>query len=109
MKYLADILPFPKKGEEGRIYGENHPKQELSTEPCTPLDILPMLEEEARERQRKAGERGAEGGRGHRKGETLSTESCTGFDPPGTRIVGVNPRYVSDAKRIEQEAPEKGE
>ena len=43
------------------------------------LDMIPMLAEEAKERQLSAGEFGVEGGRGHKKTETLTTEPEEGF------------------------------
>jgi len=61
------------------------------------LDILPLMEAEARERMSEAASEGVE------------------FVPPpeagksrdhAAAAVGVNPRYVSDAKRIAREAPE---
>ena len=72
------------------------------------VDILPMLEEEAKERQRQAG--------GDKKSEAYKTESVKEIIPEpilntpaiqtaqsrdvAAQITGTNSRYVSDAKRI---------
>jgi len=79
------------------------------------MDVLPMLEAEAKERQRAAGERGNEGGRGNAK--TLPQLIGEGFEEPreqhtneavqqAAQLVGTNRQYVSDAKRLRDEAPE---
>jgi hypothetical protein len=78
-------------------------------------EMLPMLEKEAKERQRAAGERGDEGGRGKKK-ETLEANSPQGFREPRPRapqsrdiaakLVGVGARSVQDAKQLKQRSPE---
>ena len=78
------------------------------------MDVLPMLEAEAQERQLAAGERGNEGGRGNAK--TLDKLIYQGFDESSERapqsidqaaqMVGTNRQYVNDAKRLRDEAPE---
>lgn len=72
------------------------------------VDILPMLEAEAKERQRAAGE---QFGRGQEK---LVEKIPQAFEPDNggkartqaAAILNTNERYVSDAKRIAQDAPE---
>jgi hypothetical protein len=68
---------------------------------------LPHYEEEAKERMRAGG--------GDRKSDEYQKSGKEIFPEPIERnksrdlaaaSVGVNPRYVSDAKRIQQEAPE---
>lgn len=75
------------------------------------LDILPMLKAEARERQLAQGERGIEGGRGNTK--TLSQKIDEGFEQNDGRatqqaaqLLGTNRQYVSDAKGIQEKAPD---
>jgi hypothetical protein len=55
---------------------------------------------------------GAEGGRGHKKEETLSAGMHQGFDQnravdEAAKLIGVSPRYIQEAKAIAKEAPEK--
>lgn len=74
------------------------------------VDILPLLEVEAKEKQKAQGSRGSEGGRG--KTKTLDQSFDQGFErtPQATAqaaaIVGSNRQYVSEAKRLVQESPE---
>ena len=72
------------------------------------IDVLPMLEVEAKERQRAAGE---EFGRG--KLHQLIDEAIDEPRKPvpqaleqAAQMVGTNRQYVSDAKRLRDEAPE---
>lgn len=71
---------------------------------CVPVRALPHYEEEAKERQREHG-----GTAPGRPSETVK-EKFPEVSPQSRDLaaasVGVNPRYVSDAKRIQQEAPE---
>ena len=69
------------------------------------VDILPMLEAEARGRQRKAGQ---EYGRGQEKvgqiiDRPIETQRAT---QKAAELTGTNRQYVSDAKKIAQQAPE---
>jgi len=84
------------------------------------VEALPIFEVEARERQREAGGRGREGGRGHKKGETLPEIFPEGFGVPvlttdrptqdsrtqAAAAFSVNPHYVSDVKKLKEEAPD---
>lgn len=70
------------------------------------VEILPMIEEAARRRQAEAG-----GGRGRAGGDTrtLSAKMRTPFDrsdKAAAAMTGAGSRYVSDAKRIAQRAPD---
>ena len=65
------------------------------------MDVLPMLEAEAKERQ------------GARIDPETSVKKFTDVEPRSTRaseqaaqMVGTNRQYVSDAKRLRDEAPE---
>lgn len=93
------------------------------------VELLPRLEAAARERQRAAGVFGAEGGRGHKKEETLIEIIQEGFseengeqgevgekeDPhekpnptsieKAAEITGTNSRYVAFGKEIEEKSP----
>ena len=88
------------------------------------VDILPMLEEEARERQKAAGAAGVAfgilGGRGNKKpldqkiDQGVSDEDvCEKRNPQASEkaaeIVGSNHQYVSDAKKIAERSPELAE
>lgn len=69
------------------------------------LDILPHLEEQARERQSRAVVNR------HAEDRGLVPERIPELDKSDARdqaaaMVGVNPRYVSDTKRIAREAPQ---
>lgn len=74
------------------------------------VDILPLLEKEARERQKAAGQHGSEGGRGNAK--TPSQKIDEGFSNEGrataqaAKITGTNRQYVADMKKYQQEAPD---
>jgi len=81
------------------------------------VDALPLYEEEARQRQIAAGAAGAEfgvlGGRGNTKplGENFPQGVFVSERAPRARataaqIVGVNPRYIQDGKRIKEQAPD---
>ena len=61
------------------------------------MQALPMLEAEAKERQRKAG--GAVPAKLPEAVKGESREKAASF-------ANVSPRYVSDAKKIEEESPE---
>jgi N6-adenosine-specific RNA methylase IME4 len=82
------------------------------------LGVERVLAEAARERQREAGAAGAEygvlGGRGNKN--PLAKDLAKGFSEDDTHertaaaqaaaIVGTNRQYVSDAKRIQEQAPD---
>ena len=70
------------------------------------VEILPMIEQAARRRQAEAG-----GGRGRAGGDarTLSAKLRTPFDrsdKAAAAMTGAGSRYVSEAKRIAQQAPD---
>jgi hypothetical protein len=53
---------------------------------------------------------GAEGGRGHKKEETLSAGMRQALDQnraadEAAKLIGVSPRYIQEAKAIAKEAP----
>ena len=71
-------------------------------------EIKPMLAEEAKGRQKAAGERGKEGGRGKKK--TLQEKVPEGNPAPQARdqaakLTCTNGRYVSDAEAVKEKAP----
>lgn len=73
-----------------------------------------MLEAEAKERQRAAGVYGVEGGRGHKKEETLSAELDEGFvvvtkkaAQQAAELVGASATRIYEMKKIAREAPER--
>ncbi len=84
--------------------------------------MLPILEEEAAERQAEAGKRGGEGGRGNKK--TLTQKVEYGFPDrdedkaktadrnqktaaaEAAKMTGANRQYVADAKKLKEKAPE---
>jgi len=78
------------------------------------VDILPILEAEARERQIAAGAMGADfgvlGGRGNKKPLDQKIDQGVSRTPQSAKVaaqtVGTNYQYVSDAKRISEDAPE---
>lgn len=75
-------------------------------------EMLPLLEAEAKERQRKSG--GNRGNQHTKKGEVPvvarlpqpALESEGKARNQAAKIVGAGSRYVSDAKKIQQQAPE---
>lgn len=69
------------------------------------VEILPHLEREAAARRRATQNNEAAKSRG---GKSSTTDQGKARDQ-AAELVGVNPRYVSDAKRIAQEAPEEFE
>lgn len=93
------------------------------------VELLPRLEAAAKERQRAAGVFGAEGGRGHKKEETLAEMIQQGFSEENgeqgeaggkeypheqtnprsiekaAEITGTNSRYVAFGKEIEEKSP----
>ncbi len=73
------------------------------------IEVLPLLEAEARERQRLAVHR-TNAGLGREHEETLREiipEASEGkATEKAAELVGVNPRYISDAKRIKDQAPD---
>lgn len=72
------------------------------------VDMLPLLEAEAKERQKQAGETF---GRGKEKvtqkiGEAVETPKHEGeATNQAAKLMGTNRQYVSDAKHIQQKAP----
>lgn len=73
------------------------------------LDILPMLEEEARERQRVAGEEFGRGKLPQLIGEAIEQpreRHANEAVQQAAQMVGTNRQYVSDAKKLRDEAPE---
>jgi len=72
--------------------------------------MLPMLEEEAKERQRAQGHRGKEGGRGNEKplGKYLpkGLPDENKASQQAAKIAGTNRQYVSDAAKIVETRPE---
>lgn len=76
------------------------------------VDILPMLEAEAKERKAEAGRSAAPGKPAEKDVEIIPHLSPLAFDDTGraraqaAAILNTNERYVSDAKRIAEEAPE---
>lgn len=71
-----------------------------SQKACVAVELMPELEREAKERQRNHGGT-APGKPSNTSGKNSGSESR---DEAAT-TVGVNPRYVSDAKRIKEESP----
>jgi ParB-like chromosome segregation protein Spo0J len=67
-------------------------------------DLLPLFETEAKERQREAG-RSAAPGRPAEKEVAILPPLSKARDE-AARLVGVSPRYVSDAKRVKEQAPD---
>lgn len=79
------------------------------------VSMLPMLEAEAKKRQRDAGASGCEGGRGHKK-ETLSINRCQGKTDHSNRtahiaggMVGVSGAVIDRMKKVMKESPEAAE
>jgi ParB-like chromosome segregation protein Spo0J len=74
------------------------------------LAVEEQLGVEAKQRQRDQGERGKEGGKGHRKPrETLGPNVAQGFGRSAQQagaLVGVGKTYVKQAKEIVAQAPE---
>lgn len=72
------------------------------------VDMLPMLEEEAKERQRQAAAQTNE--KLGRSADTLVEKIPEASEgrarDKAAEIAGTNPRYVSDAKRIKESAPD---
>lgn len=85
----------------GFIISKNLARMHLSAsqKACLAVELLPMLETEARERMSAGGKQGTEkvpyliSSRGEARTQAA-------------KQVGVNPRYVSDAKRLHEEAPQ---
>lgn len=77
---------------------------------CCAVEVLPLLEAEAKERQEAQGERGVEGGRGKLK--TLEEKIPQGFtrEPQSRDVVAklfnTNEHYVAEAKRLKAESPD---
>jgi DNA modification methylase len=73
-------------------------------------EIEERLAVEAKARQRAAGERGKEGGRGNKKPENPSGNPSTRVSAPArdqaAKLVGSNPRYIQDAKAVKAAAPD---
>lgn len=82
----------------------------ISQKAAVALDILPMLEAEAKERQREAG---GDHGNQHTGGKVAVNPRVD--EPPtqkqpqvieqAAKIVGVNKQYIQDMKTISRDAP----
>jgi ParB-like chromosome segregation protein Spo0J len=74
------------------------------------VDALPLLEAEAKERQRAGAVRGGKQSSARQSDAKVPEkipEPCAAESrQEAARVVNVNDRYVSDAKRIQQEAPQ---
>jgi len=73
------------------------------------IEVLPLLEAEARERQRLAVHRTNAGlGREHEETlrEIIPQASKGKASERAAELVGVNPRYISDGKRMKDQAPD---
>ena len=68
------------------------------------MDVLPELEKRAKERQRKHGDT-APGKRANTPGTNSGSVTGDARDE-AAEMFGINPHYVSDAKKIKEEAPE---
>lgn len=79
------------------------------------VKLLPAAAAEAKERQRAAGDRGAEGGRGNKREETLDLVRAQGFDrAPRTyeivgNMVGIGHATVGRMRKVMEESPELAE
>lgn len=85
------------------VVSQNLMRRHLTASQCAviALDALPMLEKEAKERQRKSK------GRGKKAENSLSNESENGKASEfAARLVGTNYRYVELTKKIQAEKPE---
>ncbi len=72
------------------------------------LECLPWMEEEAKEKQLTGKGEDGSGGRGKKKNlvENLPQGNQEKSRDQAGQMVGVSGRYVSDAKRIKEQAPE---
>lgn len=106
----AEILRF--------IWSANSERRHLSSsqKAALGLTMLPALEEEAAERKRAGQARGGKtGGRGRNSSPEEIPESYPDEEEDAdtneartqaAELVGTNPRYISDAKKLQDEAPE---
>jgi hypothetical protein len=71
------------------------------------VDMLPLLEAEAKERQKKAGEQHGRG-RGRKVPEKVPEAKRDDGESrkQAAKLAGTNSRYVSEAKRVREEAPD---
>jgi N6-adenosine-specific RNA methylase IME4 len=102
---MAGVDPVFQKLESGQsvagfIMSKNLARMHLSAgqKACLALQFLPMLEAEARERMSAGGKQRTE-----RVPYLISNRGEARTQ--ATKQVGVNPRYISDAKRLHEEAP----
>ncbi|MGH9932950.1 MAG: ParB N-terminal domain-containing protein, partial [Pyrinomonadaceae bacterium] len=73
------------------------------------LEIEKELAKEAKERQRKAGARGSEGGRGKKKPSVKELNKGNRAADQAAALTRTNRQYVSDAKKIASKAPKLAE
>jgi len=106
------IQRFAPKREPRLVVSLNLHRRHLTTSQRAgvALDMLPMLEAEAKERQRAAG---GDHGNQHTGGKlAVSPKTVKAAEPlhaveEAAKIVGVGKTVVQDIKRIAKEAPEK--
>jgi ParB-like chromosome segregation protein Spo0J len=106
---IAEVEPrfteFEGDDPIGWVISQNLQRRHLtaSQKALVALDVLPLLEKEAKQRQRRANEYR---GNGH------SAQKCAERNGKGkaaeaaARIVGASPRYIEMVKSVKQKAPE---
>ena len=88
--------------DTGRVFEETYKCLTASQKAVVALDLLPLLEKEAKQRQRRSNEY---------RGNGQSAKKCANRNGKGkaaeaaARIVGTNPRYVEMVKSLKRRAP----